>query len=311
MESFLEHKSIGKVRLLLKEKQIPTIEEYKKINRGVNITPTCNWPNQSIQTILTDYKYAGYVINLIQKSDKKGKQHFNENPIIFKSNRPPIFTEEEMKQAKQILDNRPIPTCIIKNELKDHLKKKIYYKETNKLMSFSRSKPSKGKNTYRNRKENKSINADDLHHILYKECKLLIKAAIKSKDNLHKLLKDRVENKTQVAVLHRLKEEKRLLDKQFEIQFERKFNNEITETQYIEIINSLNKQNKLLEEQIKKESEPTYKIRELKKHIDDIYDKCMKADSIENKIEVIEMLIDKVLVTIKSKKDYEIEILYY
>ena len=307
MDSYLEYKSLKKVTEILRQNQILTRSEYHLYKKGKLINPTYNWDTAMVSNILKDYEYCGHAINMPKRKNANGEYIINQDVIIMKKVRPVIFTEEEYTKAKIIGKQNH---TFMKNTKDDHLSKKVYYKENGRSMTFVNKR--KGhKAVYKNLETGKSIYANELHKLLYLDIKDMIEYAHGGKEKLFNYMLDKYESIEDKDFYQEIKKEKEKADSLIEQLFEQKLEGTISEEDYQNKINELNAIANYLDNQIVKCGLTKVDEKLIKNKVQKIYDKIMSIKETTNKIHLINTFIKKVIIDVDTKKNFEIEIVYY
>ena len=100
--------SLNDIRTSLAEKEYPTPMVYQKIKRGLKVSPSYKWTNNSIRSILKNEQYTGaYVSGRILKNHATGKNFHvpREDWVVIPNKHSAIISKELFDRVQEIIAN--------------------------------------------------------------------------------------------------------------------------------------------------------------------------------------------------------------
>lgn len=253
------------------------------------------WNKGAIYRILKNYEYLGKLANYKRDSEKT---------IIHENTHEAIITEEVYNKVQTLFKKTSLPRDLTKERLY-----KILYTKAGKCLTYS-TITKEPKYYYKDDKGSYIINAKDVHELLYNESILYLKKYKENNEEFINRYLNKIESKNIEDDYNKFSLDKKKYEKRIQIYFEKFVEGEVSKINYEFEINLCNTEIKRLNERI---NELAYKKVEIQKQNEAFY---KYLNSLENlsydcgKFNLIYLLIKKVTIEKKDKKEYKFNIAF-
>lgn len=286
--------SVLQIKDYLKEHKILSkghYRELKKMRKFSNLSENpYEWNVCEIYKILQDKHYLGHTINY--STVKKD--------FIIENTHEPIITQEEFDKAESQFKRMDTSTRF---KFHDRLYKTVM--DTNgRYYTYSQQKT-----TLRYCLNKQRIDATKLHDTLYKDILNLIKQVSKDKNKFEDYYFKHKTNVLKEKEFIKLKQKRFILDKKIQELFEKEALGEIDEISYELDMNFYKTQIEELNEKINNYNVEKFRFEKKKEEFFKFIKEFENIKHQKNKIEIIRMFIDKVIVT-KLDDAIKLKIIY-